>query len=114
MSLTLALVTIDSSDAVALGNFWAEVTGAQIQVTESGAYLMLGGGQPGLAFQQVDVPTPGKNKFHLDFATNNIAEEEARLVALGATKIGDFGDSSFRWVQFADLEGNLFDVAIEN
>ncbi|RKW71822.1 VOC family protein [Galactobacter caseinivorans] len=113
MSLTLALVTIDASDAVRLGTFWADVVGAKIHLTESGAYVMLGGGQPGLAFQQVDTPTPGKNKFHLDFATNNIAVEEARLLELGATKMGDFGDSSFRWVQFADLEGNLFDVAIE-
>lgn len=114
MSLTLALVTIDASNAERLGTFWADVIGAEIQVTESGAYLMLGGGQPGLAFQQVETPTPGKNKFHLDFATNDIAAEEARLLELGAQKIGDFGDSSFQWVQFADIEGNLFDVAIEN
>lgn len=114
MTLTLALVTIDSTDPVRLGNFWAEVTGGYVKQSGTGAFLMLGEGQPGLAFQKVEHPTPGKNKFHLDFATNNIQAEEARLLELGARKIGEFGDSNFRWVQFADPEENLFDVAIEN
>ncbi len=114
MTLNLALITIDSADPIRLGTFWAEVLGARLQESGTGAFVMLGEGQPGLAFQLVDEPTPGKNKLHLDFATNDLAAEESRLLELDAVKIGEFGDEGFRWVTFADPDGNLFDVAIEN
>ena len=66
---------------------------------------------PGLAFQQVPDPTPGKNKVHLDFSTDDVEAEVARLVELGATEtarnsFGDFGS-----VVLVDPEGDAFCVA---
>lgn len=113
MTLNLALITIDSKDPITMGTFWAQVTGGALQKSGSGTYVMLADGQPGLAFQLVEEPTPGKNKLHLDFATNDIAAEQERLMGLGAQRLGEYGDAAFRWVQFSDPEGNVFDVAIE-
>ena len=66
---------------------------------------------PGLAFQKVDDPTPGKNRVHIDFAAADMEAEVKRLVELGATETGrnNFGD--FEWVVLADPEGNAFCVA---
>jgi Glyoxalase-like domain len=61
---------------------------------------------PGLAFQQVEDPTPGKNNVHLDFSTDDVEAEAARLVELGATETGcnSFGD--FGWTVLAEPDGN--------
>jgi hypothetical protein len=66
---------------------------------------------PGLAFQQVEDPTPGKNRIHVDFSTPDMEEEVKRLVGLGASETGrgNFGD--FEWVVLADPDGNAFCVA---
>ena len=49
---------------------------------------------PGLSFQKVDDPTPGKNKVHIDFTAADMEAEVKRLVGLGATETGrgEFGD----------------------
>ena len=51
---------------------------------------------PGLAFQKVDDPTPGKNRVHIDFTATDVEAEVGRLVGLGATETGrhEFGASS--------------------
>jgi Glyoxalase-like domain len=36
--------------------------------------------------------------------------ETARLLGLGAHKLGDFQTDRFRWTTFADIEGNEFDL----
>ncbi|GAA1336205.1 VOC family protein [Arthrobacter roseus] len=64
-----------------------------------------------LAFQKVDKPTAGKNKIHLDLDASDLDSEVDRLVAAGARLIERRGDESFRWVTFADPQGNEFDVA---
>ena len=66
---------------------------------------------PGLAFQKVDDPTPGKNRVHIDFSAADMEAEVKRLVELGATETsrGNFGD--FSWVVLADPDGNALCVA---
>ena len=65
---------------------------------------------PGLAFQKVDDPTPGKNRVHIDFTAADVEAEVKRLVDLGASETGrgNFGD--FGWVVLADPDGNAFCV----
>ncbi len=53
------------------------------------------GGAVTLAFQQVDDPTPGKNKVHLDLIADDIDAEVDRLVAAGATLVERRGDENF-------------------
>ena len=113
MTLRLGMVTVDTSDAEELGQWWAEQTGAEVDQTNGGWFVVLkGGGLPVLlAFQKVDDPTPGKNKLHLDLSANDLDAEVDRLVAAGASLVARRGDDSFRWVTMADPHGNEFDVA---
>jgi predicted enzyme related to lactoylglutathione lyase len=59
----------------------------------------------------VEDPTPGKNRVHVDFSTDDVEAEVARLVELGATETArnSFGDLG--WVVLADPDGNAFCVA---
>ncbi|MEG9249506.1 VOC family protein [Arthrobacter sp. Soc17.1.1.1] len=113
MTLTLGMITIDTTDAESLARWWAEQTGADITQTNDGWFVVLeGGGLPVmLAFQKVDEPTPGKNRIHLDLSASDLDAEVDRLLTAGASLIGRRGDENFRWVTLADPQGNGFDVA---
>lgn len=113
MTLTLGMVTVDTTDAASLGGWWAEQTGAEVAQTNEGWFVVLkGGGLPVLlAFQKVEDPTPGKNRLHLDLTADDLDAEVDRLVAAGATLVARRGDDSFRWATMADPHGNEFDVA---
>lgn len=111
MNLSLAMVTTDSTDPLASARWWAEAIGAEIAHEMDGfAALSLPGGTM-LGFQQVDEPTPGKNRLHYDFSAADPEAEAQRLEGLGATRQGRHGDDSFWWITLADPDGLLFDVA---
>ena len=113
MTLTLGMITMDTTDAMSLAAWWAEQTGASVGETNDGYYVMVsGGGLPALlAFQKVDDPTPGKNRIHLDLTAADLDAEVDRLVSAGATLVERRGDEAFRWVTLADPDGNQFCVA---
>jgi hypothetical protein len=48
---------------------------------------------------------------HLDFSTDDVEAEVARLVELGATETGRHSFGDFGWVVLADPDGNAFCVA---
>ncbi|MFZ1285622.1 MAG: VOC family protein [Candidatus Phosphoribacter sp.] len=113
MTITLSMVTTDSTDPTSLATWWAEQTGARIFETNDGYYVMVkGGGLPVvLAFQLVEEVTPGKNRLHMDLSTQDLDAETDRLLAAGATLVERRGDDNFRWVTLADPQGNQFCVA---
>lgn len=115
MTMTLGMITIDTTDPEPLAQWWAAQTGGSITETNDGWFVVVrGGGLPiRLAFQKVDEVTPGKNKVHLDLGAPDLDAEVDRLVAAGATLVERRGEPSFRWVTLADPQGNLFDVAEE-
>ncbi len=112
MTLTLGMITCDSTDPVPLAAWWAEQTGAIVADPFDGAFLMVSGGSlpVQLGFQLVEDPTPGKNKIHLDFGAEDLEAELDRLVAAGAIILGRRGDEDFSWVTLTDPQGNEFCV----
>lgn len=112
MTLTLGMITLDSTDPVPLATWWAEQTGAEVADPFGGTFLLVrGGGLPAtLAFQLVGDPTPGKNKMHLDLAAPDLDAEVDRLLGVGATLVERRGDENFAWVTLADPQGNEFCV----
>ena len=112
MTMNLAMITFDSTDALSLARWWAEHTGAQIVVENDGWYVIsvLPNGLR-LAFQKVDDPTPGKNRIHIDLVAPDRDAEVARLVEAGATKLADHEMPGFAWTVLTDPDGNQFCVA---
>ncbi|MFJ6672467.1 VOC family protein [Actinosynnema sp. NPDC091369] len=112
MTLTIGMITIDTADPRRLAAFWAEALGTTVR-HDWGEFLVLAppaGGGPQLGLQRVDDPTPGKNRVHFDAHVPDRATEVARLVALGATEVGEHTVPGLTWTVLADPDGNQFCV----
>ncbi|WP_318198703.1 VOC family protein [Streptomyces sp. MCL20-2] len=115
MSSYVRHITIDCSDAYALGTFWAQALGARISDEDLPGDPEALVETPGAAilFVQVDEPKQTKNRVHLDIQPHDRSrdEEVERLLALGATLVGDHRRPNGRgWATLADPEGNEFCV----
>lgn len=114
MTLTLGMITVDTTDAMPLARWWAEQLGGTIEQENDGWYVIVG--LPGLAqklsFQKVPDPSPGKNRLHLDLTAPDIEAETDRLVAAGAAVVKRHEmPSGFRWNVLSDPDGNQFCVS---
>ncbi|MBD0862706.1 VOC family protein [Gordonia sp. zg691] len=113
MTLAIGMITVDTLDPMPLAKWWAEQLDGEIVQENDGFFVVVAvaPGSPLIAFQQVEDPTPGKNRVHLDLTTENLAAEVERLVTAGATKIADREMPGFAWVTLADPDGNQFCVS---
>jgi hypothetical protein len=112
MTFAVENITFDTIDPEKLAGWWARAIDGQVNPIALPFFVTVTRPEgPGLAFQKVDDPTPGKNRVHIDFGADDVEAEVKRLVELGAseTSRGNFGD--FRWVVLADPDGNAFCVA---
>ncbi|WP_406343938.1 VOC family protein [Streptomyces sp. NBC_00648] len=108
-------VTFDCTDAYSLAVFWAAALDGKVSdedfpgdpealVTSEGATLL---------FVTVPDAKSVKNRVHLDLQPQDRTRDEEvdRLLALGATLVGDHRVPDGRgWVTLADVEGNEFCV----
>lgn len=113
MSLSVVNITFDSTDPDKLADWWAVAVDGKVNALAPGFFVTVERTDgPGLAFQKVDDPTPGKNRVHIDFHTADMEGEVKRLVDLGASETGR-GEAGpdFQWVVLADPDGNAFCIA---
>jgi hypothetical protein len=115
MSLRMTEVVIDCSDHGAVVDFWRDALGYERrEVNEQYVALVPGAreaGRPPLLFQRVPEPKTGKNRVHLDFRAEVMADEVARLVALGAAVLAERSMGDFLWTVMVDPAGNEFCVS---
>lgn len=114
-SFALGQVVVDCIDAEKLASFWSQLLDLPVADGASQFWAMIPApadrSLPPLMFLQVEAPTPGKNKWHLDLFAADPAAAIQRAVELGAAKKGDYNEYDTVWTTLADPEGNLFDVA---
>lgn len=107
----LQAVVFDCDDPRRVGRFWAAVLDTEIG-HDGDDYVVLrhhGGRNVGLAFQRVPVRTPGKNRLHIDLATQDKAAAAARAVSLGGSVVGEHEwQGGWTWIVVEDPEGNQF------
>ncbi|HEU5392503.1 MAG TPA: VOC family protein [Streptosporangiaceae bacterium] len=119
MPTRLVHLVVDAADPARLARFWAAALGWQVAPEEPDEVDVW---PPGfsypdssalpLVFVPVPEPKAGKNRVHLDLATESRrhqAAEVERLLALGATPAG-IGQGDVPWTVLADPEGNEFCV----
>jgi len=118
MASSLRNITVDCSDALRLGRFWASALGWNVyhdddpEVVVAPSYPPVGEG-PQLLFIPVPEPRTVKNRLHLDIQPSDRSRdaEVERLLALGGTVVEDHrNDDGTGWVWMADPEGNDFCV----
>lgn len=88
----LKMITLDCAEVPPLTKFWSALLGWQV-LAEGEGYAMLGDGSgPALGLGAVPGYQPpgwpnenGSKQFHLDLASEDIAADEQRALALGAT-----------------------------
>lgn len=108
-------LTFDCHDAYALGQFWAAVLDGKISDDDFPGDPEALVTAPGSALLFVTVPDAKtvKNRVHVDLQPQDRTrdEEVERLLALGATVVGDHRrPDGMGWVTLADPEGNEFCV----
>ena len=119
MATRLVHMVIDANDVSRLAGFWAAALGWEVgfdEPDEAGVWPP-GFDYPGpsalpLVFVPVPEPKTGKNRLHLDLATQSAGHQQelvTRLRDLDATPL-DIGQGDVPWVVLADPEGNEFCV----
>lgn len=113
MTLSLAMITVDTTDATSLSAWWADQLGGTIEQENDGWFVVVG--MPSMsqkmAFQKVEDPTPGKNRLHLDLSSPDLDAETDRLLAAGAGLVERREMPGFRWHTLTDPDGNEFCVS---
>lgn len=108
------VLVLDANDAARLAEFWSAALRYDRQ-SAVGQFEVLtppeGFDGPAMLLQGVDDPKLGKNRMHLDLHVSDAEAEADRLVALGATRLGEGRLGDIRWIVMGDPEGNEFDVA---
>lgn len=118
MPTRLVELAIDAADPPRLARFWAAALGWELAAEDTNdgdeaAVLPAGYSYPDpvavpLVFGPVPEPKTGKNRVHLDLASESAAHQEEvvqRLLGLGA-RPADIGQGDVPWVVLADPEGN--------
>ncbi|NND84440.1 MAG: VOC family protein [Acidimicrobiia bacterium] len=103
-------VMIDCRDRKAMTEFWTELLDIEVR-QDVGQFTFLSSqveGGWGLALQEVDDPTPGKNKLHLDGACEDLEALGERVEQLGGSIVQRHSIDGFEWWVFADVEENVF------
>lgn len=119
MTVSIGHITFDCRDAVALAGFWSQALGRPVDDGAQPFFASIGypaeDGRPAWLFLQVPEGKEAKNRMHLDLIADPTSggrdAEVARLVALGATTLGDHDEWGHRWTVMQDPEGNEFCVA---
>ena len=119
MPTRLVHLVVDAAEPARLARFWAGALGWEVAAEEPDEVDVWppGFGYPDpsalpLVFVPVPEPKNGKNRLHLDLATESArhqAAEVERLIALGAVP-ADIGQGDVPWTVLADPEGNEFCV----
>ncbi|MEM9131128.1 MAG: VOC family protein [Actinomycetota bacterium] len=113
--ISLAAITLDCADAIAIAEFWSSVLGRPVDQGPPApnpffTRILADDGGPMLMFIQVPEAKSVKNRVHLDFDADDREAEVARLIELGATHIHDKTEDGMTWTTLADPEGNEFCV----
>jgi predicted enzyme related to lactoylglutathione lyase len=113
MSLELVHITVDCGDAASLAAFWGTALDLEVDPRASAELATLAGrgeGDAGWLFFRVPEGKTAKNRLHLDFRTDDLDAETARLVELGAAVVHEKREWGAHWRTLTDPEGNEFCV----
>lgn len=114
MGVSISQLCVDCRDPEALGRWWADVLGWQVEVEDDDEVWVseTPDAAQGLLFLRVAEGKSVKNRLHLDLRPRDGSDQQSelqRLLDLGARPV-DVGQGEATWHVLADPEGNEFCV----
>lgn len=115
MTARIGNVALDCGAVLSTARFWSAVLGRPIDEGSSAEFATIGGtdaqrAEPAWYFNRVDGAKRAKNRVHLDLFDPDPSAAE-KLLALGASVVGNHRLGSHRWTVLQDPEGNEFCIA---
>src|SRR5262245_38922053 len=114
MTVSIAHVTVDCTDAATLAGFWSDLVKQPVDEGASEFFATIGlrddSFRPALMFIKVPEYNAAKHCVHRDLHAEDWEAEVERAVSLGATRVADFDEYGTRWATLFDPEGNEFDI----
>ena len=113
MSIALHNVTLDCEDPEKVAAFWSAALDRPLDDGASEFFVSIGrddASQVGWFFIKVPEHKRAKNRAHFDLRSDDRDTEVARLLGLGATRVGDYDEHGAVWTTLRDIEGNEFCV----
>ena len=114
MTLRPRNITLDCGDTLAVARFWSAALGRPLDDDASEFFVSIGHSDASqLAWFFIKVPEDKavKNRVHVDLQADDRDAEVARLLELGAERVGDYDEWGARWTTLRDIEGNEFCVS---
>jgi hypothetical protein len=106
-------IVLDAVDVELVAAFWVEAMSYRnVDRLEQYAVLAPHEGATGPVFLVQGVPEAKqvKNRMHLDLHFDDPEAAAARLVGLGARRLGEGRLGEIEWITMVDPEGNEFDI----
>lgn len=114
MAVSLYQIAVDAHDLRGLARFWCGVLDWEIVYEHEREVIISSAPEdlPGIVFLPVPEGKAGKNRLHLDVTPlrGDRETEVARIIALGARRVGVGQGDDVPWSVLADPEGNEFCV----
>ena len=115
MSLSLAHVTVDCADPIAVAAFWSAALDRPVDAGASPYFATIGYPPAPTSntwmFIKVAELRAAKNRMHVDLHSDDRVADVKRLLVLGATHVGDYDEHGHQWTTLRDPEGNEFCVS---
>jgi predicted enzyme related to lactoylglutathione lyase len=112
---TMGATVINVIDLERAKAFWSQLLGVEI-ATELPGFAWLHSqhkGGPRVALQQVDDPTPGRNRVHIDTGVADLDEAQKKIESLGGSYLEEHEFPGISWRVMADPEGNEFCIGVQ-
>jgi predicted enzyme related to lactoylglutathione lyase len=108
--VTVGSVVINVVDLERQKAFWGALLGSPVGMELPGFCWFAPQHEGGIAvaLQQVEDPTPGRNRLHLDTSVADVVAAVQQIEELGGSHLEDHEIAGFAWSVMADPEGNEF------
>jgi hypothetical protein len=107
-------ITLDCGDPLGVARFWSAALGRPVDDGAGEFFASIGHGDASqIAWFFIKVPEDKavKNRVHVDLQADDRDAEVARLLELGAQRVGDYDEWGARWTTLRDIAGNEFCVS---
>jgi catechol 2,3-dioxygenase-like lactoylglutathione lyase family enzyme len=113
MAIRIGSTVVNCADLETMTDFWSEALGlVPSRRDPEDTFRVLRGERVNLSLQVATTPVSARDQMHLDLYSDDMDQQVARLVGLGAEWVREERDPDDTFVVLRDPEGNEFCVCL--